>query len=305
MKHIALIIGNGFDLSLGFPTSFSDFIESDEFGELLNIGNRLCLYLSEVNMNFRWIDVEIELANYSVSHPYDEDLIDEYEELKDAFFEYISNVDSQKLEIDQNSNAYMVLGENYFGKLDKSDEFKVEIINFNYTETVERIKRSLFGESFGEFFEVLLEINDLLGGEKPAEHIRFWYPHGSIKNNYIIMGVQDSAKISEEHTFLKKTCDINYERFPSRLLEECDEVIFFGHSLGETDHTYFKRFFLNQCEEDADYKKIIISYYKRTGYNQIVKQLDKLTNHNVGKLKENNDLRLIDVSQEFAWEKFE
>ena len=33
----ALIIGNGFDLSLGLSTSYMDFVNSDEFQILLNM----------------------------------------------------------------------------------------------------------------------------------------------------------------------------------------------------------------------------------------------------------------------------
>lgn len=41
----ALIIGNGFDLSLGLSTSYMDFVNSDEFQILLNMQNQLTIYL--------------------------------------------------------------------------------------------------------------------------------------------------------------------------------------------------------------------------------------------------------------------
>ena len=41
----ALIIGNGFDLSLGLSTSYMDFVNSDEFQILLNMQNQLAIYL--------------------------------------------------------------------------------------------------------------------------------------------------------------------------------------------------------------------------------------------------------------------
>ena len=40
----ALIIGNGFDLSLGLSTSYMDFVNSDEFQILLNMQNQLAIY---------------------------------------------------------------------------------------------------------------------------------------------------------------------------------------------------------------------------------------------------------------------
>ena len=57
----ALIIGNGFDLSLGLSTSYMDFVNSDEFQILLNMQNQLAIYL-KVNAELQnWIDIENEL----------------------------------------------------------------------------------------------------------------------------------------------------------------------------------------------------------------------------------------------------
>ena len=53
----ALIIGNGFDLSLGLSTSYMDFVNSDEFQILLNMQNQLAIYLK----------VNAELQNHSVN----------------------------------------------------------------------------------------------------------------------------------------------------------------------------------------------------------------------------------------------
>lgn len=51
----ALIIGNGFDLSLGLSTSYMDFVNSDEFQILLNMQNQLAIYL-KVNAELQnWI----------------------------------------------------------------------------------------------------------------------------------------------------------------------------------------------------------------------------------------------------------
>lgn len=51
----ALIIGNGFDLSLGLSTSYMDFVNSDEFQILLNMQNQLAIYLkvnAELHMTY-------------------------------------------------------------------------------------------------------------------------------------------------------------------------------------------------------------------------------------------------------------
>lgn len=65
-----LIIGNGFDLNLGFQTSYNDFLSSDEFKMLADGDNQLAYYLSETNRhcqqtNINWVDIEHELKTFS------------------------------------------------------------------------------------------------------------------------------------------------------------------------------------------------------------------------------------------------
>lgn len=67
----ALIIGNGFDLSLGLSTSYMDFVNSDEFQILLNMQNQLAISYS-VFFFFKNIhsQVLIILLNYFLSCTY-------------------------------------------------------------------------------------------------------------------------------------------------------------------------------------------------------------------------------------------
>lgn len=59
------IIGNGFDLNLGFPTSYNDFIQSQYFKALVNSNNHLAKELQKIQNLTNWIDVENEVVNYS------------------------------------------------------------------------------------------------------------------------------------------------------------------------------------------------------------------------------------------------
>ena len=65
-----LIIGNGFDLNLGFQTSYNDFLSSDRFRMLADGDNQLAHYLSKTNQynqqtNINWVDIEHELKTFS------------------------------------------------------------------------------------------------------------------------------------------------------------------------------------------------------------------------------------------------
>jgi|GEM_PF-3326905 hypothetical protein len=43
---LVLIIGNGFDLNFGLKTSYSDFLSSKQFKNLIESNNKLALHLS-------------------------------------------------------------------------------------------------------------------------------------------------------------------------------------------------------------------------------------------------------------------
>ena len=59
---------------------------------------------------------------------------------------------------------------------------------------------------------------------------------------------QDNAGIKKEHVFLRKAYNIKYKALNfSELYDRIKSVAIFGHSLGETDHTYFNKLFQESC----------------------------------------------------------
>lgn len=63
----ALIIGNGFDLSLGLSTSYMDFVNSDEFQILLNMQNQLAIYL-KVNAELQYMYLQPIITQYFIDN---------------------------------------------------------------------------------------------------------------------------------------------------------------------------------------------------------------------------------------------
>lgn len=110
----ALIIGNGFDLSLGLSTSYMDFVNSDEFQILLNMQNQLAIYL-KVNAELQnWIDIENELKLYSKNED-NAKFKTEYEALCKQLVVYINNIDYSS--INKNSKAGINNSSKLFFKL--------------------------------------------------------------------------------------------------------------------------------------------------------------------------------------------
>ena len=65
-KNTCIIIGNGFDINLGLPTSYTDFVKSTHFNDMVKRGNELAKYLKSKFELQNWIDIENELKTYSL-----------------------------------------------------------------------------------------------------------------------------------------------------------------------------------------------------------------------------------------------
>ena len=62
-----IILGNGFDVALGYPTKYSQFYEnSDLLRDYANKGNTLCKHILENVEGELWSDLERGLYQYSL-----------------------------------------------------------------------------------------------------------------------------------------------------------------------------------------------------------------------------------------------
>lgn len=296
--NIALIIGNGFDLSLGLPTSFSHFLESECFNSLLP-HSHLCQHLHRIyDENFGWVDIEYELAEYSMTNSKDTNLKTEYLELCQALADYLGDIELNYDKIDTESQAYLSFGDYFFNAAGHKSTEKLIVVNFNYTYSIKKLKQNLYGNGFfGKAMTFVEAFSPLLGDDNPFSNIKFLHPHGAVDTG-IVFGVDDSAIISPKHTFLRKSSWAAYKPFNPKILQQADKVIIWGHSLGESDHGYFMDFFEKQASGRCDRKEIVITYYGENGYDSIITQLDILTQHNIRGLKLHNRLKLIDSSSD-------
>jgi Bacteriophage abortive infection AbiH len=273
MPNKLFVIGNGFDLSLGLPTSYRDFLKSDNFLQHTNLA--LFQYLKAVSESSRWIDVEAELVKYSSTHS-SQKLLDgsnflyEYKLLKKSLMEYILSID---IKIDEKSCAYQMVKNHY------SHE-ESTVFSFNYTNS----------------FDVILDHISVKPNNILASETRF--VHGEAKKSNIIFGVDDSAKIQSSDVFLYKSTSEHYNgKEIVEYLRASEEIHIFGHSLGGSDHMYFKQFFQHCLARTLGYKKVVFYPYGEEGYNDLHQQLHILTQHNVSSLKNSIDIFCCDSSQ--------
>ena len=220
MKKKVFIVGNGFDLNMGWRTSYKDFIHSD-YCPIHSVGNGSCPmeeYLARKVEIDRWYDLECIVREYAEeghqSHrkadPKDEPF---FNEIRNSLMEYIKQ-EAQK-DIDTNSLAVQVL------KAIISNGYFSSIYTFNYTD--------------------LYQIAEKVG---ISSRFDFKFVHGNVNSNSIILGVDSHSELREGYAYLRKGNSEHYRSNHIRYdLQECDEVVFFGHSLGDMDYPYFEDFF--------------------------------------------------------------
>lgn len=275
-----LIVGNGFDLGIGFKTSYHDFMASSAFSKLeeSNLAEHL---VSVSERNLGWVDIEQELSsysrklgdmkNYDLSDSYrefTEEFRHEYEDLKDALWSYLKENTSQRPVLKIDNHAKSILDN--FGPNHR-------IVTFNYTDTIERLTHEQYSSQ-----------------KRNLLHI-----HGSLEpDDDIVFGVEDSAELPKEHVFLYKAYSSSKKTYAfSRWLDEAYKIIFYGYSLGDTDKQYFAKFFQELCKGTSNEKELVFYYYGRNAYDNLKWQLQQFTNHNLSRLEMYNHVQFLDCSK--------
>ena len=276
MEKNVFIIGNGFDLDLGWKTSFSNFAYSRYWSQ---IAKGLLFYYLEENKNAKaWFDLEALLGRfgtdriketvpgYNISSSMDDKIT--FKSLKIQLKEYLE--DEQSRQINKSSSAVKV-----FKAIIKNGYFS-SIYSFNYTDL----------KSIAEKIEPGL--SSLFG----YEHV-----HGSIADDTIILGTNAEIEIDENYLFLRKVNDPNYSSHNIKYdLFEANHIVIFGHSLSKNDYHFFEDFFRKQCDgqmQRINAKKITIFTYDEYSRTAIIEHLRKMNSGRVEALFSQNDLKII------------
>lgn len=263
-----LIIGNGFDLNLGLKTSYSHFVNSSQFSEI-NRPDSFFAHIYQRHSIQNWVDVEVELKNYSQSNNNDSNFENDYYELCNKLINYISNIDYSQ--IIRDSKAFKLIE-----SLTNDNHL---IFDFNYTNSISIIRNEL-GRNPNESDNGIIKL------------------HGAAEDKKVIFGVEDSASIYQEHIFLKKSFPPHYRAISIYdQLINANEIHIFGHSLGETDHTYFKPFFEYASNPQINQKRrtIFLYYFNDQSYKQLHIQIDKLSSNRLSGFKTVNSFEPIQV----------
>lgn len=261
MADLALIIGNGFDIDMGLPSRYSDFIKSPEWNKvvkrietfLLDNSYRehsLVAQLQLASHNSLWFDIEEEIHKFVVSHPENNlqaigEIKFEFDLIRTALSDYLKRV-SKDLEHVANKQklAYMLLT-----ILQNSPLSKINIY-FNYTNP--------------ELFMEMPTYHEIGKGF-------FTYVHGSLRYDDIVLGcdLQKGEEVNRQLSFLYKYNMLNKANHVARHILEAKEVIFFGHSINEMDFCYFREFFKEASAAPKPIRHLSIITYDETSERNI------------------------------------
>lgn len=214
-----LIFGNGFDIDLGFPTSYKDYFQSEQFPFVHDdqICHALGHFVYDKGIQEKWYDLENILAEYGtgVKSANEKDIQDDkedYQKLVQGLADYLNSIDYKQPRND--SIAASIL------RAANDTLVPPTIYTFNYTN--------------------LEEISAALDVEYSNVH----YVHGSLKKNDIVLGVGEYVKLGQKASYLHKTSNLGYNAGGIlNAFDSYDTIIIFGLSLSQVDYPYFEDFF--------------------------------------------------------------
>jgi len=277
MGKKVFIVGNGFDLDLGLHTSYREFAQCDfwpikeEDCKKSFLAQRL-----EKDKKENWFDLENSLLDYAqIATDYSEkqkillpsyyDDKQTYLNVKNALFKFVSN--HELLKAKKESMSAKVL------EVISSNAIFDIVLSFNYTD--------------------LGAICEKLGYNK----IRYKHVHGSCADNSIILGVASNYELKQDYDYLYKAFD-TYYRSPNvrYALQNVEDVVFYGHSLGRQDFDYFQDFFMSCCKEGMKQEDSVnITFFTKDEDSelQLKRQLRSMISEGYGRLVDGNKVRFI------------
>lgn len=280
--NVLFIIGNGFDLRLGLPTRYSDFLmyykgiepkyaldvkdSKDKFFEVMQEKERLG--------NQEWKDLEVALGDFTSLFTDKSVFLSFYRDINHSLVDYLLHIEknasfSVTQEMSEHLKDSLLTPYGYLTKREMAtfiekmgeDHLYATIISFNYTSSLETLCKNTIttGQSYSRPDSVYsFTLNAI-------NHI-----HGTLTEKSILLGVDNEKQIANEDFRLDEDIlDVmvkprGNENIGSLIDSEClvairaaKVVYIFGTSLGKTDKTWW-----NAIKESfLDNPQVIILYF--------------------------------------------
>lgn len=257
---VTFMIGNGFDLGLGLRTRYGDFIPNYLKRQTTStvIGK---LKESIVREPVFWSDAELAFGKLSFS-TFGKDsrsvLLECSADINEGLAEYLRSEEKRFCPPDDECKAlfsgmlfsyYEGLGEyprmDELERLTRFHQLKVNIINFNYTETIDKMLVPSGTMALPNWGNVQVVVNQVC-------HV-----HGSLSTEYSrLFGVNEISQVKDaglsddlKDLLVKPTvgrrAGCRLEQKAKRMIDESDTIVVFGMSMGATDKLWWD--YLLEC----------------------------------------------------------
>lgn len=249
--NVTLILGNGFDLNMGLPTSYSDFYKYYLQIDSPKSTNLIKQEIGEKPRN--WADLEKSLGEISKKYLQDSDAyIEAFENVRDELAKYLGEVDKYLipnlnnlvgqflqdiLDIDRYlDNKPKQEYRDFLKVINSPNDIELNVINFNYTSTVEKM---------------MALKNERVMPPKKLNFHEVIHVHQDL-NTGILMGVNDVSQITNDgygnnfdirammvKPFINEMFAAGNDKKAFGKLVGSDVIIIFGTSFGETDEIWW------------------------------------------------------------------
>jgi len=270
-----IVLGNGFDLTCGLKSQYSDFYKTTnidrDYNALIHYAH------STMNNNPNWADVESNLLELlkkiKTCHP-----VEQSSELVPFVMENLESKYNRDgtIKIFNTENDSLVTSVCYEYLIKEVSDFENELSSYLSTQIdetyLENNKKLAVSLSLAEYRNDLLfadddERNDkfeernklMSSGKYAADFFTFNYTpvssgakahqiqniHGSIGEENTILGIDGHEVDDDLLEFTKTYRLLSHSQVKERIdfSQEFDCIKFFGHSLGEADYSYFQSIF--------------------------------------------------------------
>lgn len=280
--NVTYIIGNGFDLNLGLNTRYQNFY--DYYMKMPSPNSQVELLKDTIKQDGYelWSDLEIGLGEISAKYETSDDFMAALTDISDHLRKYITEINrSVQIELydTKRFRKDLCYPSKYLVEADRTilktfcqrfaSSWAVNIISFNYTDTIMRILANADSKS-----QVQIGVNEF---NMPVSVGSIQYVHG-MHDDTILLGVNDSEQIRKKE-FRDKTDLVEMFVKPKAnnaigeltddkchaLLNASQLICIFGHSMGETDKIWWERIKENLTSRDC--RLIIFVYDNKININ--------------------------------------
>lgn len=244
---LLLVLGNGFDINLGLPTSFRNFLEYYK----TPIAEEDPLAVQQLKQYIAgdidtWADLESQLGKTVAKYKEEAEFLTAYKHLKTELQNYLTEVDKLGMDLSSEEQETFVQDLIHFNKyLDvhqknvwdsypptsTKDNLEIDVLTFNYTSSFERLGNVIKGK--GVKLGKILHIHQtLIDGINMGVDSEAQINQGSCKLTYRL-----KAHIIKP--FANVEYDDGIDVDCRKLIANADALLLFGLSLDKTDKTWW------------------------------------------------------------------